>query len=166
LCNKYSDKEREIIEREKKEKKAIVELHHKYALCFPLSYEDKCTCIDVYTNNHMLHNSLSLSLQPTPDVGPESVAGMEVGMRCEVTLGGRRGEVCYVGEVPELSGGGHWVGVRFDEPVGKSNGSAKGKQYFECNDHHGGWVRGYKLKVGDYPEKEFNFDEDSDEDEI
>jgi tubulin-specific chaperone B len=99
-------------------------------------------------------------------VGPESVAGMEVGMRCEVTLGGRRGEVCYVGEVPELSGGGHWVGVRFDEPVGKSHGSAKGKQYFECNDHHGGWVRGYKLKVGDYPEKEFNFDEDSDEDEI
>ena len=28
-----------------------------------------------------------------PDVGPETVAGMEVGMRCEVSPGARRGEV-------------------------------------------------------------------------
>mmetsp|Transcript_32732 Transcript_32732/g.38388 ORF Transcript_32732/g.38388 Transcript_32732/m.38388 type:complete len:92 (-) Transcript_32732:231-506(-) len=91
---------------------------------------------------------------------------MEVGMRCEVTTGGRRGEVCFVGEVPELSGAGHWVGVRFDEPVGKSNGTAKGKRYFECNEHHGGWVRGFKLQVGDFPEREFNFDDSDDEDEI
>jgi len=104
--------------------------------------------------------------EPPPDVGPETVAGMEVGMRCEVTTGGRRGEVCFVGEVPELSGAGHWVGVRFDEPVGKSNGTAKGKRYFECNEHHGGWVRGFKLQVGDFPEREFNFDDSDDEDEI
>jgi hypothetical protein len=158
LCDKYSDKERE-------REKVIVELHHNTRFIFYYH-----TTISAHALTCTLTTicciTLSLSLQPTPEVGPESVAGMEVGMRCEVTLGGRRGEVCYVGEVPELSGGGHWVGVRFDEPVGKSNGSAKGKQYFECNDHHGGWVRGYKLKVGDYPEKEFNFDEDSDEDEI
>lgn len=45
--------------------------------------------------------------QPPP--GPESVAGMEVGMRCELTPGARRGTVMFVGEVPEIKAGGYWV---------------------------------------------------------
>jgi len=104
--------------------------------------------------------------EPPPPCGPETVEGMEVGMRCEVTTGGRRGEVAYVGEVPGVAGGGHWVGVRFDEPVGKSDGTAKGVRYFEAEPRYGGWVRGYKLKVGDYPEKELDLEDSDDEDEI
>ncbi|EOD15772.1 hypothetical protein EMIHUDRAFT_76170, partial [Emiliania huxleyi CCMP1516] len=41
-----------------------------------------------------------------------------VGDRCEVTLGGKRGEVRYVGKIPAIAAG-WWVGVQYDEPVGK-----------------------------------------------
>ena len=97
-----------------------------------------------------------------PDVGPETVAGMEVGMRCEVSPGARRGEVMFVGEVEGLSGGGHWVGVKFDEPVGKSDGKVKGSAIFECEPGFGGFCRGFRVQVGDFPPEW----EDSDEDEI
>ena len=45
-----------------------------------------------------------------PDAGPETVAHVTVGARCEVMPGKRRGSVQFVGEVPELKGG-HWVGA-------------------------------------------------------
>ena len=57
---------------------------------------------------------------------------------------------------------GWWIGVQYDEPVGKNNGSVKGVRYFECPDGDGGRLRPYKVKVGDYPE----IDEFASEDEI
>lgn len=97
--------------------------------------------------------------------GEDSVAGIDVGMRCQVEPGSRRGVVSFVGLVPEL-GTGHWVGVTFDEPVGKTDGTAKGgKRYFEALDRHGGYVRGKNMQVGDFPERDI-FDEDSDDDEL
>lgn len=98
--------------------------------------------------------------------GEESVAGMEVGMRCQVQPGSRRGMVSYVGPIPEL-GPGQWLGITFDEPVGKTDGRVpKGdnKRYFEAMDKHGGFVRGKNVEVGDFPERDL-FD-DSDEDEL
>lgn len=86
-----------------------------------------------------------------PPPGPESVSGIEVGMRCEVMPGARRGVVRFVGEIESLKSG-HWVGVQFDEPVGKSNGTVKGVKIFECPEHYGGFVRGDKVSVGDFPE--------------
>eukprot|EP00549_Striatella_unipunctata_P001589 CAMPEP_0118714590 /NCGR_PEP_ID=MMETSP0800-20121206/26290_1 /TAXON_ID=210618 ORGANISM="Striatella unipunctata, Strain CCMP2910" /NCGR_SAMPLE_ID=MMETSP0800 /ASSEMBLY_ACC=CAM_ASM_000638 /LENGTH=300 /DNA_ID=CAMNT_0006620437 /DNA_START=31 /DNA_END=933 /DNA_ORIENTATION=+ len=77
----------------------------------------------------------------------ESVEGIEVGMRCEAKPGSRRGEVAFVGEILEL--GGFWVGVRFDEPVAKSDGKVKGKEYFEANPGYGGFLRGKNVQVGD-----------------
>lgn len=44
--------------------------------------------------------------EPLP--GPESVTGIEVGMRCEIMPGKRRGTVMYVGEISALKGG-PWV---------------------------------------------------------
>lgn len=43
-------------------------------------------------------------------------------MRCQLTELKRRGEVKYVGKVPEL-GEGYFVGVKLDEPFVNSNGS-------------------------------------------
>jgi len=97
-------------------------------------------------------------------VGPETVAGIEVGMRCEVNPAGRRGTVMFVGEHANLTPG-HWVGVRFDEPVGKSNGTIKGERVFECEDGHGGWIKGVNVTVGDFPERDL-LDESDEEDEI
>lgn len=61
----------------------------------------------------------TMGKQPSGDVtvttqlppGPESVAGIEVGMRCQVTPGERRGVIKYVGELPEIKAGGYWVSI-------------------------------------------------------
>lgn len=101
-----------------------------------------------------------------PAHGEDSISEMKVGDRCEVDPGARRGVVSYLGEVPELGGGGVWVGITFDEPVGKTDGTAKdGKRYFEANPNFGGFLRAKNVRVGDFPERDL-FDEDSDEDEL
>lgn len=96
--------------------------------------------------------------------GLNSVEGIEMGMRCEVQPGGRRGQVSFVGQVPEIGGGGYWVGVTFDEPAGRSSGTAGTKRYFEAAPGHGGFVRGKNLQVGDFPERDI-FDEFDDSDD-
>ena len=46
---------------------------------------------------------------------------------------------------------GWWVGVQFDEPVGKNDGAVKGKRYFDCTDGYGSFVRPDKVRQGDFP---------------
>ena len=94
--------------------------------------------------------------------GLDSVEGVKVGDRCQVNPGKRRGEVKFIGEVPQLKGG-CWVGVVFDEPVGLTNGTVKGVSYFECEESYGSFVRGKNLEVGDFPEKDLMEDDDDEE---
>ena len=77
-------------------------------------------------------------------------AAIKPGSRCSVDPGDRRGEVKFVGRVEGLPLG-FWVGVAYDEPLGKNDGSHKGKKYFEAEPGYGGFVRPDKVKVGDYP---------------
>merc|ERR1712100_971635 len=89
--------------------------------------------------------------------------GMKVGDRCEVTLGGKRGEVKFVGKIPAIAPG-WWVGVQYDEPVGKNDGSVKGGRFLTCPPKYGGFLRPDKLQVGDFPElDDFLSEEDEDE---
>jgi len=92
----------------------------------------------------------------------EEAGKMKVGDRCEVTLGGKRGEVKYVGKISQIAPG-WWIGVQYDEPVGKNDGSIKGKRYFECPPKYGGFLRPDKLSVGDYPEDDSWMDDDDDD---
>ncbi|XP_061348998.1 tubulin-folding cofactor B isoform X2 [Gastrolobium bilobum] len=85
-------------------------------------------------------------------------ANIKVGSRCEVEPGEKRGVVKFVGRAEPL-GPGFWVGVQYDEPLGKHDGMVKGVRYFECPPSHGGMVRPVKVKVGDYPERD-PFEED------
>lgn len=80
-------------------------------------------------------------------------ANIKIGDRCEVEPGERRGTVKFVGQAETLAPG-FWVGVQFDEPVGKHDGMVKGKRYFDCPPLHGAMVRPDKVKIGDYPEKD------------
>lgn len=105
------------------------------------------------------------TLQEKEEFGFESVQNIAVDMRCEVQPGGRRGTIKYVGQVPELPEGGYWVGILYDEPLGKSDGSVGGKRYFDAPPKQGGFVRAKNLKVGDFPERDI-FDEDTSEDEL
>ena len=97
------------------------------------------------------------------NLGPtyeEEASLIELGSRCLLGDGFRRGEVKYVGMVKEL-GHGFWVGVKLDEPIGDSNGKIKGKSYFECENKSGVFVRPGYVKTGNFPpEDPFNADED------
>jgi tubulin-folding cofactor B len=103
-----------------------------------------------------------------------STMGIQIGQRCQVHPGSRRGVVSYVGLVPELPGGGYWVGVTFDEPVGKTDGSVpcsngkKDKRYFTAMPQYGSFIRGKNVEVGDFPERDImdELDDDSDDDEL
>lgn len=85
-----------------------------------------------------------------PEYMAEEAAGMSAGSRCCVDPGDRRGEVKFVGKVEGLPMG-WWVGIQYDEPLGKNDGSMKGKKYFECLPGYGAFVRPDKVKVGDFP---------------
>lgn len=86
------------------------------------------------------------------DFMAEEAKGIEVGNRCEVSPGGKRGEVKFVGKDVKGLPLGWWVGVQFDEPVGKNDGSVKGVRYFECMEGYGSFQRPDKVTVGDFPE--------------
>ncbi len=55
------------------------------------------------------------------------------------------------------------MGVKFDEPVGKSDGCVKGQRIFECEANYGAFVRGKNIKVGDYPVRDLMDEEDEEE---
>lgn len=94
--------------------------------------------------------------------GPETVEGMAVGDRCEVMPGGRRGTVAFIGEIANLGKGGYWVGVKFDEPVGRGDGSVKGETLFEADPGFGGFIRARNVTIGDFPE-ELDLEDSEDE---
>jgi len=144
---------------------------HKLGLELPKGFEYDCTgevCrvkLDEVNNEGAPKKDEEVK-EEVP--GLESVEGVNVGARCEVQPGGRRGKVAFVGDVSEIGSGGCWVGVIFDEPVGKADGSVKGgKRYFEAQPGFGGFVRGKNVTVGDFPERDImdEFDSDS-EDEL
>lgn len=69
---------------------------------------------------------------------------VKVGDRCQVAGATpsdavRVGTVAFIGPVHWAQG--LWVGVKFDQPLGKNDGSVKGTRYFECEPNHGSFVK-------------------------
>lgn len=90
--------------------------------------------------------------------------GIKVGARCVVGEDSqRRGTVRFIGPIDDLPGGGLWVGVQYDEPVGKNDGSVAGKRHFDAGNNRGGFIRPERVTVGDFPEEEIL---DSDDEEM
>lgn len=86
-----------------------------------------------------------------------STRGIVPGKRCRLlpeASDGRRGTVAFMGEVEGLPGmqGAWWVGVKLDEPVGKSDGTVDGKRYFEAEKNCGVFLRPERVEVGEFPE--------------
>ncbi len=84
------------------------------------------------------------------------VEAMKVGDRCQVRVinaATRLGQVMYLGQVNDKQG--YFVGVRYDEPLGKNDGSLDGKRYFECAPNYGGFLKPEFVTCGDFPEENF-----------
>lgn len=88
----------------------------------------------------------------------KAVESMQVNARCQVKIPGaatRLGTVMYLGELAGKPG--YFVGIKYDEPLGKNDGSVDGKRYFQCGPNYGGFVKPEFITVGDFPEE--NLDE-------
>jgi tubulin-folding cofactor B len=100
-----------------------------------------------------------MELAKEQKIHAEVIKNIKIGDRCELNNELKsRGEVKYVGKTAFDTG--YWVGVKLDEPVGKHNGTVKGKKYFECPEGYGVFVRPDMVNVGDYPEESFDFGSD------
>ena len=66
------------------------------------------------------------------------LSAFDVGQTVE--LGdGQVGVVQFVGNTHFAPG--DWIGVVFDEPIGKNDGSVQGQRYFDCAAGHGMFIR-------------------------
>ena len=101
-----------------------------------------------------IENGETLPEQLTDESFQEEASKMKVGDRCSVYPGDRLGTVRFVGRLAALKPG-FWIGVEFDEPVGKNDGKVKGQQVFECSPNYGGFIRPNDVTVGDFPKEEF-----------
>lgn len=91
----------------------------------------------------------------------KAAEALQVDQRCEVLVPGqakRRGLIKFIGKTHFKPG--YWVGVHYDEPLGKNDGSVEGKRYFECPSKYGAFVKPAHVTMGDFPEL---LDEEMDE---
>ncbi|CAO3623177.1 unnamed protein product [Cunninghamella echinulata] len=96
----------------------------------------------------------------------EAAKKIKVGDRCKVQqnedgMVQRLGTVQFIGETQFQPG--IWVGIKYDEPLGKNDGSVKGVRYFSCPLKYGVFVRPIKVTVGDFPEEDILLTDEEDE---
>ncbi|CAK1585699.1 unnamed protein product [Parnassius mnemosyne] len=106
-------------------------------------------------------NKLKEQQQKELEEEAKLAASVVVGARCEVRAPQqprRRATVRYNG--PLDGARGVWIGVQYDEPLGKNDGQVNGKRYFTCPPKYGGFVKPAYVTVGDFPEEQFDLEDE------
>jgi len=88
------------------------------------------------------------------------IKSMNIDKRCQVNLPGKPeklGTIKYLGKVHFKTG--FWVGVQYDEPLGKNDGTVDGKLYFKCLPKYGAFIKPQFVEMGDFPEEDLGIDE-------
>ncbi|ORX71642.1 hypothetical protein DL89DRAFT_321907 [Linderina pennispora] len=121
-------------------------------------YDKRRDTVRAFKRRHNLgrfaDNKSAMSIDEEDEFRAEA-SGIHVDDRCQVEVlgsGTRLGAVRFVGKTQFRPG--YWVGVEFDEPTGKHDGTVDGVRYFECRNQHGSFVRPDKVTVGDFPEED------------
>ncbi|KAG8733442.1 hypothetical protein FRC12_018882 [Ceratobasidium sp. 428] len=119
-------------------------------------YQKRTDSVLAYKQTHKIGRFADSTETPASQVytaAPE----IKAGARCKVETEpgdseAKRGVVRFVGPTKfGKEGTGDWVGVEYDEPLGKNDGSVQGERYFTCKDKHGVFMRPDRVTVGDFP---------------
>ena len=102
----------------------------------------------------MLEEKKKLELVVNEEHQSDLAAKLKIGDRVLVkTSTGdstRQAEVMFVGKIEQIAPG-YWIGVQYDEPVGKNDGSVQGIRFFDCAPDHGGFLRPDKISPDPNP---------------
>ncbi|KAJ3483663.1 hypothetical protein NLI96_g6166 [Meripilus lineatus] len=144
-------------------------------------YAQRQDTVLAYKQRHKIGRFAEKTEEPQ---APAPIVDIPLGSRCEVETSEegfhKRGAVRFVGPTKFGKGGGVWVGVEYDEPIGRNDGrywspctlcvplslirallsSVEGERYFTCKPNFGVFVRPDRVKIGDFPVEEINFDDD------
>ncbi|KAH9951103.1 CAP Gly-rich domain-containing protein [Amylocystis lapponica] len=124
-------------------------------------YEQRQDTVLAYKQRHKIGRFADNDAEGSSAQLPQ--VDIPVGARCEVETSEedfhKRGTVRFVGRT-EFAKGSIWVGIEYDEPIGKNDGSVQGQRYFTCRPNYGVFVRPDRVVVGDFPVEEINFDDE------
>ncbi|KAL7075006.1 hypothetical protein ACQ4LE_005484 [Meloidogyne hapla] len=95
------------------------------------------------------------SSSSSPSCSDHIVNSMQVGKRCVIRTSGQKprfATLAYIGpthfgEKQEAIRPNIWVGVIYEKPEGKNDGSLDGKRYFTCKPNFGGFVLPTSVEV-------------------
>ncbi|CAK9292677.1 unnamed protein product [Gordionus sp. m RMFG-2023] len=121
---------------------------------YEISNDAYANRIDTVRNFLMQHKtSQNDSSHLNKGSGDTNAAKINIGDRCKVFIKGQPvkiGTVMFTGETHFKPG--IWIGVKYDKPLGKNDGSIDDKRYFECDNKYGAFVRSENIEIGNFPE--------------